>query len=514
MLPVAGGFALVYALAAAYLRNGALVGACLDVLAFAVVVIVARQKLSRGNLETAVELVACGLFGMCVVGAPLVPWLRAALVVIPLAGVALALPDLDGPRLRRISWIAFLSEVVIMSIATWRQAHVLGPPALLRNAIVVSATTISVGLTFLLLFHDANRLRRSIATADFHALQVRAAVDRVPIVIFAVDAAGKLTLSEGRGLERLGLAPGEHVGRHVFSLYADVDWFLAAVRTALSGQDASATGRFGEHVLEVHLRPMDGGGAIGVTLNVTARHQAEEALQEAIRLRDDFLSVASHELKTPLTPLRLEVGGLQRLADRGDLQGVAERTRKLLRHVTRITDLVDELLDVGRIRAGRFSLHRAPADLGAILDETLARFGSAIERSSSTIEVRRSGDATGEWDASRIEQIVSNLLTNALKYGAGEKIEIVVDGEAREVRLSVRDGGIGIAPADQERIFRRFERAASERHYPGLGLGLFIVRELVEAHGGTITVQSALGQGTTFEVVLPRGPAAIPQAHP
>ncbi|MEO7093773.1 MAG: hypothetical protein ABI175_11020, partial [Polyangiales bacterium] len=229
MLPIAVGFALLYAGTAVYLHSGRLAIACLDVVGFFVVLLFARRRLAHGALETAVELVAYGLFAMCVVAAPIIPWLRAPMIVIPLAGVALALPDLEGAPLRRMSWAAFVSEVIILAVSTWQQPHDAGPPMWLRNTVIISATTLSVGLTFLLLYQDANRLRKSIATADFHALQVRAAVERVPIVIFAVNERAEFTLSEGHGLASFGLAPGALVGQNAYTRYASVDWLVNAI---------------------------------------------------------------------------------------------------------------------------------------------------------------------------------------------------------------------------------------------------------------------------------------------
>src|SRR6185295_11250828 len=136
----------------------------------------------------------------------------------------------------------------------------------------------------------------------------------------------------------------------------------------------------------------------------------------------------------------------------------------------------------GRIRAGRLTLNRVPGDLGKIVDVVLARLESQIERSASRVAVTRAGDLSGEWDPSRAEQVVTNLMTNALKYGAGAPIEVAVEGAADLVTITVCDHGIGIAAPDQARIFGRFERAVSVEHFGGLGLGLFIVREIVEAH--------------------------------
>lgn len=503
MVPVAVAFCALYVAAGALLRSAALLFAAVDVFAFIVALFVARRRLVRGDIESSAEVVALGLFVMCVIGAVLLPWLRAALLVIPLAGVALVLPDVEGQRLRRLLTIAFVSEVVILSVATWLPPLFTAPPHWLRDIVLVSASAIAIGLTFLLLYSDAHRLRRSIAVADFHALKLQAIVERVPIVVFALDRDAKFTLSEGHGLESFGLRPGEVVGRSVHTLYPDLEWLRSAVDRVLAGTEASATGAYGDRTLEVHLRPFES-GAIGVAIDITDSRRLYEEARDAVRVRDEFLSVASHELKTPLTPLRLEATAIERALGRGDLEKVNARAARLQTHVDRLAKLVDELLDVGRIRVGRLSLDREPTDLSAIIRDVLARMEPELERAGCPVETELRGDTHGVWDPSRIDQIVTNLLSNAAKYGPGAPIRIAARDEGENVVLTVSDRGIGISPADQERIFGRFERAVNDRNYGGLGLGLFIVNELVKAHDGVVTVSSAPGEGSTFVVTLPR----------
>jgi signal transduction histidine kinase len=142
-------------------------------------------------------------------------------------------------------------------------------------------------------------------------------------------------------------------------------------------------------------------------------------------------------------------------------------------------------------------------DLTAVTREVLDQFAAELARAGCATELEAPHPVLGRWDPLRIEQVVANLLSNACKYGAGKPIRISVEVNGDRARLSVRDHGIGIAPADRERIFERFERAASARHYGGLGLGLYITRQVVEAHGGTIRVVSHTGAGSTFAVELP-----------
>jgi len=230
--------------------------------------------------------------------------------------------------------------------------------------------------------------------------------------------------------------------------------------------------------------------------------------REAVRARDEFLSIASHELKTPLTTLQLQIQGLARKlkssVERPALQGLAPRVATSERQIERLTALINNLLDISRITAGRLDLDLEPVDLAAVAKEAAARFGEELARAGCVLELRAEGECVGRWDRLRLEQVVTNLLSNAAKYGAGRPIEIEVNGGEATARFSIRDHGIGIPAEHQARIFERFERAVSDRHYGGLGLGLWIVRQIVEAFGGTIQVESRAGAGSTFTVLLPR----------
>ncbi|XXX82643.1 ATP-binding sensor histidine kinase [Sorangium sp. So ce134] len=230
------------------------------------------------------------------------------------------------------------------------------------------------------------------------------------------------------------------------------------------------------------------------------------AAQEAIRVRDEFLTVATHELNTPMTSLTLSLEGLHRSVQSGrawDPQAMGRQVDRALRQAARLCRLNNELLDVSRLHADRLPLEVAEVDLGAVVRDVIARFKLDLERAGCSVSLGDSGRIVGLWDRARIDQIVTNLLANAMKFGAGKPVEIAVSEEAGTARLSVRDQGIGIDPARQEQIFERFGRAVSDRHYGGLGLGLYIGRRIAEAHGGSIRVQSAPGAGATFLVELP-----------
>ena len=226
--------------------------------------------------------------------------------------------------------------------------------------------------------------------------------------------------------------------------------------------------------------------------------------QEAVRARDDFLSIASHELRTPLTPLRLQIQILRRLVAHGATLArdkLAVSLDTLERQTERLGRLVSDLLDVSRITAGKLTLHRERLDLAEVAREVVERY-AGISRSRIALQTR---SAPGNWDRARLEQVATNLLANAIKYGEGKPIEVVVALEDGAALLAVRDRGIGIAAQDADRIFGRFERATSATSYGGLGLGLFIAQQIATAHGGRISVESAPGQGATFTVALPLG---------
>jgi signal transduction histidine kinase len=238
--------------------------------------------------------------------------------------------------------------------------------------------------------------------------------------------------------------------------------------------------------------------------------RARIELSQAVRARDEFLSVASHELKTPLSALHLRIEGLLRIVRRAPSGGLApDRLRARLEaieeQIQRQAKLINQLLDVSRITAGRVEIDREEVDLSALTQAVVARFGEELAKAGCGVRVSVDGPVVGRWDRLRLEQVITNLLSNAIKYGSGRPIEVQVRGDGEHARLSVRDHGIGIAPEHQARIFGRFERAVSERHYGGLGLGLWISRQIVLAHGGRIEVASRPGTGAAFLIELPRG---------
>ncbi len=251
----------------------------------------------------------------------------------------------------------------------------------------------------------------------------------------------------------------------------------------------------------------------GAARERAVREQALRETQEAVRARDEFLSVAAHELRTPLTSLRLHLQLLQRqvgVAQPALSAELAPRTQVLERQLSRLGSLVNTLLDVSRLAAGKLSLEPRELDLALMVRQMADAFAEEFSRAGSALTVHVDGPLLGSWDPLRVEQVLVNLLSNAAKYGAGRPVEVSLAGEGHTAVLAVKDHGIGISEDGMARLFGKFERAVSERHYGGLGLGLYITRQIVEAMGGTITVRSAQGQGSTFILRLPTQPQQPP----
>jgi len=200
----------------------------------------------------------------------------------------------------------------------------------------------------------------------------------------------------------------------------------------------------------------------------------------------------------------LQTHGLLAAVDSSQTPVLQQRMSRLSRGVKRLSVLVDALFDVSRIRAGRLTLDPEPLDLAIIIRDCTIRAADALSRAGSRVELELEELLLGTWDRVRLEQVVDNLLSNAIKYGRGRPIVISAGTSAGRAWFRVRDQGHGISAEDQTRIFNRFERAAPPHNFGGLGLGLWVVRQVVEAHGGTVRVSSALDAGATFEVELPQ----------
>lgn len=234
----------------------------------------------------------------------------------------------------------------------------------------------------------------------------------------------------------------------------------------------------------------------------TEREELLLATQRALAVRDEFLVIASHELRAPVTNISLQLQQLSRLIERGAVRAALKVVGEAVHgEARRLASLIDALLDAQAVK-GQLVLDRSDVELSALVADVVDRLRSRAEQAGSEIIV----DVPlihGHWDRMRIDQVVSNLLTNAIKYGCGRPVRVVAGTDGAYARLEISDEGIGVSQEDVDRIFGKFERAVPSQ-YGGLGLGLFISRQIVEAHGGMILVHSTPGVGSTFRVLLPR----------
>ncbi|MGQ0508528.1 MAG: ATP-binding protein [Myxococcaceae bacterium] len=263
-------------------------------------------------------------------------------------------------------------------------------------------------------------------------------------------------------------------------------------------------------------------GVLACGFDVTAAVNAREVMKtasleakNALKLRDDFLAVASHELKTPLAALVMRLQSVLRRPDLG-MNPLLQEPLKLAKHqAERLAALVDGLMDVSRLANGRMHLElEEQVNFADVVREVTSRFQTHAHKLGSVLSVDAPPQLCGRWDRLRLEQIVTNLLSNALKYGAGKPVELSLGEALGNARLIVKDRGIGIPKEALGRIFEKFERAVSDRNYGGLGLGLFITREIVRAMSGTVSVTAAEAGGTVFVVELPQAVERDAQTTP
>ncbi len=250
------------------------------------------------------------------------------------------------------------------------------------------------------------------------------------------------------------------------------------------------------------------GGIIMFSESITAQKRLEIKLREALEARDEFLSVASHELKSPITALLLQYQLRKRLMNRGDLGNLNQKTflenmASDENQIKKLNRLVEDMLDGVRIKSGHLTIEFQKMDIGALTNTVMQRLQVEFQNAKVPLTVTECESVSGWWDPQRLDQVLTNLLTNALKYGEKSPVSVSLRRVDKSIELRVRDEGPGISKENQERIFNRFERAVKENHMSGLGLGLYITKQLVELHGGSIKVESELGRGSTFVVVLP-----------
>jgi PAS domain S-box-containing protein len=340
--------------------------------------------------------------------------------------------------------------------------------------------------------------------------------------IFMLEPTG-VVATWNPGAERLkGYRPEEIIGQHFSRFYEEAD--VRAGKCEMELEVAAREGRFQEEGWRVRkdgtrfwasvvLSAMrdDAGALIGfakVTRDLTERRISEEErvrlaqAHEAIRLRDEFVSIASHELRTPLAALSLQLESLEMRLRATDPQA-ADRLIRAANSAGRLNALVESMLDVSRMATGKFTLAPSNLDLTQLVATVVDQMSSAADAAGCQVRLETRGPVPGCWDHMRIEQVLMNLLSNAFKYGAGHPVDVVVARDGDEAVLQVLDSGPGIPEEAMARIFGRFERAASMSHYGGLGVGLYVAREVAVAHGGTIEARNRQDGGTCLTVRLP-----------
>ncbi len=341
-----------------------------------------------------------------------------------------------------------------------------------------------------------------------------------------LDPAGRIaTWNLGAELIK-GYKADEVIGEPIYRFYTPED--RAAHRPQRLLDKARAEGRaedegwrvrkdgtrFWADVVISAVRDHDGTlvGFVKVTRDLTERRQAEidritlAHTQEALRLRDEFMSIASHELRTPLVALQLQLDSLRAQSTNLDPRQLSKIDRAN-RNVQRLADLITTLLDASRIAQGRLNLHRKQLDIGVVVADVIDRLHEPAQDAKCSVVTEIESGVITSGDPLRIGQVVSNLLSNAFKYAAGTPVEVAVTRQDDVAIVRVADGGPGIPEAHLERVFGRFERAAS-RNFGGMGLGLFVAREIVVAHGGTIAARNREARGALLEVRLPIGNTA------
>ena len=277
--------------------------------------------------------------------------------------------------------------------------------------------------------------------------------------------------------------------------------YLEAVRAELT--ILAAPGR--RLPTQVSLNPinLEEGPSIGVIVTDLSERKRHEQAEAAVRMRDEFLAIASHELRTPLTTLVLSLGVVEQDRTKGDLKQIHKSLRRAQKQAERMGHLLDRMLDVSQMAAGKLELDLAPCKLADVVKDIVERLSEDASNAGCELRLTLGGDIVGQWDRFRLDEAFSNVISNAIKYGAGHPIEIQLQAKDGKALLVVNDHGIGIAPDDLARIFERFERTSASKNYGGLGLGLYITRQIVEQHRGSIRAENQPQGGARFIIEIP-----------
>jgi PAS domain S-box-containing protein len=328
----------------------------------------------------------------------------------------------------------------------------------------------------------------------------------------SLSVAGTILYCNAAFGRMVGVALDQIMGRDVYEFVRPEDreslkrFVRQASREAVRAELPLLTAAGERLPTQFSLNPakLEKGDSIGVIVTDLSERKRNEQAEAAVQMRDEFLAVASHELRTPLSTLVLRLGLLERHAAKGDLEQVKPSVRRAQEQAERIGNLVDRLLDVSQLASGRLKLDLSPCDLGEMLKDVAERLSEQASTVGSELRLSVGVGISLRADKFRLEEALSNVVSNAIKYGSGRPIDIQLKTKDANAILAVQDRGIGIPAGDLSRIFGRFERTALSRNYGGLGLGLYIASQIVEQHGGSIKAENRSGGGTSFIIELPR----------
>jgi PAS domain S-box-containing protein len=351
--------------------------------------------------------------------------------------------------------------------------------------------------------------------------QLALITDSVPALIAYIDSERRyrfVNASYGTWFDR---KRDEITGKHMRDLLGETQFQTIAphINEALSGQPVNfemevTFPKAGKRTLQVDYIPdQPSRGAVRgfflLAIDITENKRKEQALQDALRSRDEFISIASHELKTPVTSMSMRMQMMERTFQTMGIsaftQEDCERTVRLAsRQLNRLTHLIEDMLDISTISTGQLSIEKSEFDLDSLIAEVVHRFQKSSGEAGLKVKMNLEPNIKGIWDRNRMEQVIESLLSNAIKYAPGSPIDITLKSRPDgRIHLTIQDYGPGIARDEQERIFERFERATPHTSVSGLGLGLFIVKEIIRLHGGDIWVESKTGHGAKFAIELP-----------
>jgi len=354
------------------------------------------------------------------------------------------------------------------------------------------------------------RVARERELAAIHAQRYRNLAEAIPQIVWTAGPDGAITYFNARWADLTG-NPTERALGWGWLAMIDADdaarfeegWRAGVGSGKIFELDCRLRGRWHLCRAVPELERGEIVAWLGTFTDFDELHLARDAAERSVRVRDEFLSIASHELRTPITTLQLRLQSLGR-------DVTSEKLDSSLRQTRRLIALVDNLLDVSRIGRGQLVLQRETFDFAAMTRELVNRFSDLAATANVPLHIRADSPIEGCWDRVRVEQILENLLGNAIKYAPNAPVEVEVTADDAVVRVAVRDRGPGIAIEDQVRIFEPFEHAVSPRNYGGLGLGLYIARQYAEAHAGRLALESTGSEGSSFTVELARDATALP----